>query len=143
MGTTLTVAVVRKEMIHWAHVGDSRLYKFNGDELFQVTEDDTMAGFLLAEGEINKEEARIHSTRNALFQCIGCGYFEAETGTFALKVRDLLLLSTDGLHDQVPEETIVSILGSDDGLKEKLEAPVSAALDVGGRDNMTVVGAEI
>jgi protein phosphatase len=43
MGTTLTAACVRNETVCWAHVGDSRLYLFRGDELRQITEDDTMS----------------------------------------------------------------------------------------------------
>ena len=54
-----------------------------------------------------------------------------------------LVLSTDGLHDEVSEERMVSILLSNEELGEKFQALVSAALDEGGRDNITVVGAEL
>ena len=144
MGTTMTAAFVRNGTACWAHVGDSRLYLFREHELHQVTEDDTMAGFLLSEGEINKEEARIHPGGNFIFQCIGgFGEFEADTGNFEVREGDLLFLSTDGLHDEVPEERIVYILGSDIDLQAKLEALVSEALAAGGRDNLAVVGLEV
>ncbi|GAF93153.1 unnamed protein product, partial [marine sediment metagenome] len=83
MGTTMTAAWVRNGNVCWAHVGDSRLYLFRGDELRQITEDDTMAGFLFSEGELTKEEARIHPGNKFVFQCIGgSGEFEADTGNF-------------------------------------------------------------
>jgi len=143
MGSTLTAAFVRGEALFWAHVGDSRLYLFRGGELTQITEDDTMPGFLLTEGEITREEARVHPGRNFLFDFIGSGEFEEETGSFPLRKDDLLLLTTDGLHDGVPEEILVSILLSNSELDKKLDALVSTALKESGKDNVTVVGLEV
>jgi len=144
MGTTMTAACVRNGAVCWAHVGDSRLYVFRGDELRQITEDDTMAGFLFSEGELTKEEARIHPGNKLVFQCIGgSGEFEADTGNFEVQAGDLLLFSTDGLHDEVPEEEIVSTLRSDKDLEEKMDNLFSAALAAGGKDNIAVVVVEV
>ena len=144
MGTTMTAACVRNGTVCWAHVGDSRLYLFRGDELRQITEDDTMAGFLFSEGELTKEEARIHPGNKLVFQCIGgSGEFEADTGNFKVQAGDLLIFSTDGLHDEVPEEEIVSALRSDNDLEEKVDDLLSAALAAGGKDNIAVVMVEI
>jgi protein phosphatase len=143
MGSTMTAAFVREGVVSWSHVGDSRLYLFRGDELTQITEDDTMAGFLLEEGEITKEEARNHPGRNFLFEFIGCGQLEPGSGNFALQEHDVLLLTTDGLHDKITEEVIVSILRSETDLGEKLETLVSTALELSGKDNVTVVGMEV
>jgi len=143
MGSTLTAAFVKGEAVFWAHVGDSRLYLFRGNELTQITEDDTMAGFLLTEGEITREESRVHPGRNFLFDFIGSGEFEEETGSFTLRKDDVLLLTTDGLHDRVPEETLVSILRANSELEKKLDALVSIALEKSGKDNVTVVGVEV
>ena len=144
MGTTMTAAFVRNGTVFWAHVGDCRLYVFSGNELQQITVDDTMAGFLFSEGEITKEEARVHPGGKFVFQCIGgYGEFEADTGSFQVRQGDVLLLSTDGLHDEVPEEEIVSILRSESKLNEKLDAFVSAALATGGKDNIAVVLTEV
>ena len=143
MGTTMTIAYAGNGSVTWAHVGDSRLYVFREGQLTRITEDDTIPGLLLAEGEITKEEARVHPLKNALFECIGRGDFEATAGSFELEENDLLLLSTDGLHDEVSEKEMISTLLSKEDLEERLEALVSAALEAGGRDNITVVGAEV
>jgi protein phosphatase len=129
--------------VTWAHVGDSRLYVFREEKLTRVTEDDTIPGLLLAEGDITQEEARVHPLKNVLFDCLGRGDFEATAGKFEIQEDDLLLLSTDGLHDEVSEKKMISILLLDKDLQGKLEDLVSAALDAGGRDNITVVGAEV
>jgi serine/threonine protein phosphatase PrpC len=143
MGTTMTIAYAGNGSVNWAHVGDSRLYVFREGQLRRITEDDTIPGLLLAEGEITKEEARVHPLKNALFECIGRGDFEATAGSFELEENDLLLLSTDGLHDEISEKEMISTLLSKEDLEERLEALVSAALEAGGRDNITVVGAEV
>jgi protein phosphatase len=143
MGSTLTAAFIKGEAVFWAHVGDSRLYLFRGDELTQVTEDDTMAGFLLTEGEISREEARVHPGRNFLFDFIGSGEFEEETGSLTLHKDDILLLTTDGLHDRVPEEKLASILRSNSGLDKKLDSLVTIALEESGKDNVTVVAVQV
>jgi protein phosphatase len=143
MGSTLTAAFIKGKILFWAHVGDSRLYLFRGDELTQITEDDTMAGFLLTEGEITREESRVHPGRNFLFDFIGSGEFEEETGSFTLHKDDLLLLTTDGLHDRVPEEKLMSLLRSNSELHKKLNSLVSIALKESGKDNVTVVAVEV
>jgi serine/threonine protein phosphatase PrpC len=143
MGTTMTVAYVGDGSVTWAHVGDSRLYLFREGKLQRITEDDTIPGLLLAEGEIDHEEARVHPLKNVLFDCLGRGDFEAHAGRFEIQEQDILLLSTDGLHDEVPEEEMISILQLNKDLQGMLEALVSAALEAGGRDNITVVGAEV
>jgi len=143
MGTTLTVVFLDKGTAHWAHIGDTRLYLLRKGQLIRVTRDHTIPGLLLHQGEITASEARLHPLRNMLLRCIGCGNTEADTGSFELKEGDLILLSSDGLHDMVPEETIEVILNSKINLKEKLKELVSAALNVGGRDNITAVAAEV
>jgi protein phosphatase len=55
----------------------------------------------------------------------------------------MILMSSDGLHDVVAEDVIVAILRSDADLEGKLNGLVRAALDAGGRDNITVIGVEL
>jgi protein phosphatase len=142
MGTTLTAAFAIENRVHWAHIGDSRLYLFRGAELRQVTGDHTIPALLLRDGEITEAEAAMHPMRNILLRCIGSKHLEVDTGSFDLTEGDLLLLSTDGLHDEVPGDTIASILSSEAGLEKRFESLVQQALEAGGRDNITIVGLE-
>jgi serine/threonine protein phosphatase PrpC len=52
------------------------------------------------------------------------------------------MLSSDGLHGEITEHSLNSILNSDANLETKTRALVKAALDGGGRDNITVVMAQ-
>jgi len=142
MGSTLVAVLLRDRIAHWVHVGDSRLYLMRNGILTQVTEDQTLARFLLEEGEITAEQLPTHYSRHVMDQCVGCGYAEPETGRLKLRAGDLLVLSTDGLHREIPETTFNSILNTDTNLEAKARVLVGAALDTGGKDNITVVMAQ-
>lgn len=142
MGTTLTAAFLRDGLVYWAHVGDSRIYLYQEGELKRITWDHTLPDTLLKEGDITEEEARNHPAQHLLLQCVGCGRFKASTGIFRLKAGNLLLLTSDGLHHEVSEEEIFRVLQGREGLEKKLVALTQEALKLGGRDNITVVGAQ-
>jgi protein phosphatase len=75
-------------------------------------------------------------------QCVGCGYALPETGNLDLLAGDLLVLSTDGLHREIPENTLKSILNMNTNLEIIAGELVDAALGAGGKDNITVVLAQ-
>ena len=72
-------------------------------------------------------------------QYLGCGYAEPETGRLKFLAGDLLVLSTDGLHREISENTIRFILNTDTSLENMAKTLVTAALNAGGKDNITVV----
>ena len=57
--------------------------------------------------------------------------------------EDLLILSSDGLYNMVPETSILAILKGPETIEEKTKALVNAALKAGGEDNITIVLAHI
>jgi len=143
MGTTITVTHLRDDSVHWAHVGDSRLYILHNRELIQITKDQNVAQFLVDEGEITVKEARKHPLRNLLDQCVGCAECKPETGYFKINSGDLMILSSDGLHGAVPDETITSLLSGNTDTEAKVRSLIQVALEAGGKDNITVVAAKI
>lgn len=143
MGTTMTAVFSRDGLSHWVHIGDSRLYLLREKKIQQITDDHSPTGILMGDGEITKEEARIHPSRNLLFECLGWAGFKADSGTIEIAKGDLLLLATDGLHASLSEEAITAILVSNTDLKENLRSLALAAVNAGGKDDITVVGARI
>jgi len=97
----------------------------------------------LEEGEITPEQAPTHYSRHIMDQCVGCGIAEPETGRLEVQDKDLLLLTTDGLHKKIPSETLLSLLNAKTSIKTKAQSLVQAALDTGGKDNITIVIAEL
>jgi len=142
MGTTLVCALLRDGFVHWVHVGDSRIYVLQDRKLIKITEDQTFARFLLEEGEITLEQVPTHYSRNVLDQTVGCGICEPETGRLEFNKEDLLILSTDGLHKKISVETLISLLVDKTDLESKAKSLVEAALDSGGKDNITILLAE-
>lgn len=66
MGATATAIFVKNQLVHWVHVGDSRLYLHRQGSLVQITEDHTISGLLFKGGEISREEVRTHEFKNIL-----------------------------------------------------------------------------
>lgn len=139
MGSTLILVWMKNGRAFWAHVGDSRLYLLRSRRLCQITRDQTLARFLVAEGEITPEQARSHYAREVMNQCLGCGFCEPETGSFKLTPGDVLLLSTDGLHRSMTTARLEALLNARTGVSGVARTLVEAALAAGGRDNITGV----
>ena len=142
MGTTLICVLLREGFAYWVHVGDSRLYVLHDRQLAQITEDQTFARFLLEEGEITPEQVPTHYSRHVMDQCVGCGICEPETGRLLFKDEDLIVLTTDGLHKEIDNEHLTSLLEAKTNLETKAKSLVQAALDAGGKDNITIMIAE-
>jgi serine/threonine protein phosphatase PrpC len=148
MGTTL-VAVrfggTREEpMAQVAHVGDSRAYLLRG-EMQPLTEDHSLVAELVRSGDLTRDQAAEHPQKNLITRALGADE-EVEVDTMVLPVEagDRLLLCSDGLSDMVPETRIGDILADSPGDPETpARNLVSAALDAGGSDNVTVVVVDV
>jgi PPM family protein phosphatase len=143
MGSTLTCALLQNGVLYWAHVGDSRLFVLRQNELIQITTDQNMAQFLLEEGEISAEQARVHPSRNQLDQCVGCGDCIPDTGQVKINTGDILILTTDGLHGEMTFETFCSVLTATIDIETKAKQLIKTVSGSGGKDDMTIVIAEL
>lgn len=143
MGSTLTLVWQRHERACWVQVGDSRLYLLRNRKLRQLTQDQTLARFLVAEGEITPEQVGEHYSKEVLDQYLGCGHCEPEAHHIHLMEGDILLLSSDGLHRLVAVEPLEAFLNARNAVTEKARSLIQAALDAGGIDNITAVVARM
>ena len=139
MGSTLVCAVLKNDRVYWVHAGDSRLFILRTGKLIQITEDQTLARFLIKEGEITAQQEPNHYSRMVMDQYVGCGFCEPETGQLVLETGDVLLLSSDGLHDQISKEVLCTVLQAATDPETTVKKLVDAALDAGGPDNITAV----
>jgi len=141
MGTTAVVIAFRHDGAWRAHIGDSRLYCLRGSELQQVSEDHTWVARALKMGDIDEEQARVHPWRHVLFQCLGRrDLAEVEVEALDVNPGDIFLLCSDGLTEEVEDETIFEILASPEkSYDEKAIALIESAKEAGGSDNITVV----
>ena len=144
MGTTVVAALVRNHWLHFAHVGDSRLYRFRNGRLAQLTQDHSMVQELLNQGMFaSMEEATAAGVPTSVLTR-GLGVeeeMEVDVGAVPTKDGDLYLLCTDGLSGLISEETLASAMASvaDKGLEQTASFLVEAALAEGGSDNITLI----
>lgn len=110
--TTCVTCVIQSGRAYWAHVGDSRLYHFSGDELISRTRDHSAVQQLLDEGVIGEDQVNTHPDRNKLFNSVG-GFvlpnIELSAGV-TLQEGDILLLSSDGFWSEFDPREILSTL---------------------------------
>lgn len=141
MGTTATILSLDGTQAYFAHVGDSRLYLLRNKVLKQMTEDHSYVETLVRRGELTEEEARIHPMKNVLIQAVGViPEIYVDVDNFTTAKGDLFLLCTDGLTNMVDDATIAEILQT---ASEPADALIEAALQAGGKDNVTVIVAGV
>lgn len=139
MGTTLISAVLGREEIVLAHVGDSRAYLLHNNGLYQVTEDHSLVNVLRQHGEITEEEAKVHPQRNVIVRSVGTNEtVEPDIIVTPWYRGDILLLCSDGLSDLVETDEIGTILTSPLSLKQQADRLLQLALDAGGTDNISI-----
>jgi protein phosphatase len=113
MGATLTLAWLTPSWLHFAHVGDSRLYHLPAAAgLQQLTHDHTHVGWLRRQGKLNEREARSHPLRNALHQALGAGhqFVEPQVGSENYQPDDRYVLCTDGVTDGLWDRQLEEIV---------------------------------
>lgn len=140
MGTTFDAAVVCKNKIFIAHVGDSRVYIMREKKLFQVTKDHSLVMEMVKNGEITMEEALVHPNRNIITRALGTKN-DIEIDTFIENINDvdIILMCTDGLTNMIKDSEIENILNLEKSVEEKLEILVDTANNNGGLDNISVI----
>ncbi len=96
--TTCVVCVVQKGYAWWAHVGDSRLYRFDRSGPRFHTRDHSVAQQLVDSGQVTEAQARLLPERNMLYQSVGgIDLPEVELSPPArLEEGGVLLLCSDG-----------------------------------------------
>ena len=144
MGTTLTaVALVEEdgeEHLAVANVGDSRAYLFQQGELAQLTEDHSLVEELFREGQITRDEARVHPQRSIITRALGMEPdIEVDYWQLLPYQGDRILLCSDGLTNEVPNDRIESTLRRIRDPEEAAQDLVRQARAHGGNDNITVV----
>lgn len=146
MGTTLcALAPLERDWkggtrLGLVNVGDSRIYRFAGGRLEQISEDHSLVATLVRDGHVTAEEAATHPNRNVVTRALGTGP-EIEIDYWELRATrgELYLLCSDGLFGEVPDARIAATFRrlSDPG--DVSEELVRLAMEGGARDNVTVV----
>jgi len=128
MGTTLIGVLFYNENAFLINVGDSRLYRFRGGNLMQMSKDHSLR-------EMAKSQ---NIASNIILNSFGGGekiFVDFERVGGKLIDNDILLLCSDGLSDMLTDDEIESILGKEDPIHKLVEG----AKNKGGEDNISAV----
>lgn len=143
MGTTLTMIWEDKDRILLGHVGDSRAYLLREKTLRQVSQDHSMVAEMVRDGLITPEEARRHPYRNIITRALGTDeWVDVDVTEIEKRAGDIYLICSDGLSEYVQENQMQALLLEHD-LEEAADLLLNLALKGGGRDNISLVIAEV
>ena len=143
-GTTLTGVFLDTggDAPHWVtlNIGDSRVYLVRDGSIVQVTTDHSVVQELIAAGRLSPEEAENHPYGNVITRAVG-----PTDGVTPDYVRldvvpgDRFVICSDGLTKELTDYGIRHFLDENRDPAAAVEAMLDAALENGGRDNITII----
>ncbi|GLP99593.1 protein kinase [Methylophaga thalassica] len=125
MASTFSAVVVKSTTAHIFHVGDSRIYLFRDGELEPITTD---------------HRIRIDVNKEYLGRAFGVDYcLDIDYKSFAVQENDVFLLTTDGVHDVLPDKVLKQFLLAGAGAEPEQYAQqiCDEALSAGSKDNIS------
>lgn len=139
MGTTAAMAVVWRNQVTIAHVGDSRAYLWDTHRFVQLTRDHSVVQELVDNGQLAKSQARYSTMRNQITRALGMtSTVEPTITSFYLKKSCLLLLCSDGLTEYLDNVQMDYVLSTQRPALECCYRLIDDANLLGGKDNISV-----
>ena len=148
VGTTITGAALVNDgplpSFLVFNIGDSRVYRFERNELNQVTIDHSVVQELVDAGVIAPEMADNHPESNVITRALGF-HDEPLPDIWRIPARAgmRLLICSDGLTKEVGDDRLRLHLASGMPAAETANALIDAALAAGGRDNVTLIVVDV
>ena len=145
MGTTICAAgLLTDGHLALVNVGDSRAFLWHDGVLTQLTQDHSVTAELIQRGELREEEAPEHPHYGVLTRALGVGPdVEIDRKTLAVEEGDRIIVCTDGLFNELSGEEIGSVMAGGGDMVAIVDNLIDKAITHGGRDNVSVVVAEV
>ncbi|GAC1383760.1 MAG: hypothetical protein NVS4B7_05530 [Ktedonobacteraceae bacterium] len=140
MGSTITGFMVVGDYAYILNVGDSRTYMVRGGQIYQLTNDHSLVGQLVAGGLIQPDDVYTHPQRSQIFRSLG-DKLNVQIDIFKQQLHpgDILLSCSDGLWEMVRNPQIESILNNAPDPQMACTQLLEAANTNGGEDNVSAV----
>jgi serine/threonine protein phosphatase PrpC len=147
MGATVAGVACGGRGLFAFNVGDSRVYRHDGEELSQITRDDSEAEDLIDIGLLQPYDGPRPGFLHALTQAIGGReeVIDIETHVHPLHVegRARFLICSDGLTDMLHSPEIIAVLKAEQRADQAVATLFQCAMDAGGMDNITLAVIEV
>ncbi|TVQ85831.1 MAG: serine/threonine-protein phosphatase [Chromatiaceae bacterium] len=140
IGSTVVVLLARRGLMLYLWAGDSRLYRWRGGQLEQLTQDHSQVQEMVAEGLLRRDQAESHPAANIVTRAVGGSedlFLDLDYRPVA--VGDRFLLCSDGLTKELPEPEIAAILGAHGDAVSLCRALLERVMATPARDNVTLV----
>lgn len=119
MATTLSGICTDDTTANIFHIGNTRIYVFQGSYIKQITEDHTSVNWLVKTGKLSKKEAETYDRRNEITACFGGGnptlisslVFKENDETLINAKR--IILTSDGVHEYVSIDELEDVLNNE------------------------------
>ncbi len=119
MATTVVTCALRHDQAVISHVGDSRCYLVRGGRAKQITQDHTWVNEQRKMGLISATEVAESNARHVLIRSLGPEMFVSpDTTAITLQPGDVLVLCSDGVHDEMPETTLTEIVSQNKNIDD-------------------------
>lgn len=108
--STVVSLAIDGEQAVWANVGDSRLYYLHQSEIYQITEDHSVAYKKYKAGEITREQIGQDEDQSCLLRSVGSKErYEPDVcvSNVPLESGDAFLLCSDGVWEYLKDEEIL------------------------------------
>lgn len=138
MGTTLEVLLFDGDVLYFGHVGDSRIY-IKDDNFRLLTKDHSLVQYLYSSGALTEEEVKNYNDKNSILRAIGMEkYVEVDVSSVRIKPKDIILVCSDGLTNELDDDKISEMLDFKYSAKEMVDNIISTVKNGLARDNVTV-----
>ena len=140
MATTLVACALRHDQAVVSHVGDSRCYLVRSGRTRQVTQDHTWVNEQRKMGLLSASDMAESESRHVLIRSLGPEMFvSADTTVLTIQPGDVLVLCTDGVHDEMGDQDIAEIASQHKPADEIARELVARAVEMDGNDNTTAL----
>lgn len=139
MGTTVATAVIWKNQVSIAHLGDSRVYLWDKQRFAQLTRDHSIVQEMIDSGQLAESQARSSNVRNQITRALGVmPTVEPSLTNLQLTRSCLLMLCSDGLTEYLDNVQMDYILSTHRPALECCYRLIDDANLLGGKDNISV-----
>lgn len=123
---TFSALILKSTTAHIVHIGDSRIYLLRDRRLKQLTEDHRLW--------VSKEQSYLNRALGVQAQV------EIDYDSLTVREGDIFVLTTDGVHEYMSEDSLVEAINTADGNTLDLVAQQVAkeAYQQGSMDNLTI-----
>lgn len=138
MATTLVACALRHDQAIVSHIGDSRCYLVRGGHSRQITHDHTLVNDQQRYGVTSAEDAANSEQRHILSRALGPDLLVTpDTTALTLQSGDVLVLCSDGLHNQLSSTELAEIVSQNKPPDILAHDLVARAVEIDGSDNTT------